>query len=258
MVEQPKPTPLNRTERLQVGRYRAFRDRVHEGPLYTILGDSHRVGKQGGSGTALVNPFEGMPTYSQKYRKKTRKLPRLDTRPYGRGASVLLSDEKNIYLGCEKLTMCMCGSVMEFFPKELWSTLDPEYEKQNPHETATATARNKKKILKLSRPDVDKDFLNEDDIDDTEEQERAPQQSKAGLKAGEEDEYEQGKAPDDELEDKEGEEDDEEEQDDDFEDVEDEMGEDYNAEGYFEDGRDDDMEDYGDGGVGGDDDGGLY
>lgn len=59
-----------------MARYRAFRDRVHQGPLYTVLGDRHQAGNQ-------ADPFESMPTYTQKYRKQTRKIPRLDTRPYG-------------------------------------------------------------------------------------------------------------------------------------------------------------------------------
>ncbi len=68
---------MTRRERLQVARYRAFRDRVHEGPLYTVLSETKQAGKQ-------ADPFEGMPTYTQKYQKRTRRLPKLDTRPYGR------------------------------------------------------------------------------------------------------------------------------------------------------------------------------
>ena len=78
-MEQAGPIPLTRTERLHVARYRAFRDRVHEGPLYTVLGDHHRVGRR-------ADAFDGMPTYTQKYRKKIRRLPKLDTRPYGEGS----------------------------------------------------------------------------------------------------------------------------------------------------------------------------
>ncbi|KAI9793657.1 MAG: hypothetical protein M1816_007552 [Peltula sp. TS41687] len=239
VVEQPKPTPLSRTERLQVGRYRAFRDRVHEGPLYTVLGDNHRVAKQGSShggsnnnSALLVDPFEGMPTYSQKYRKKTRRLPRLDTRPY----------------------------VMEFFPKELWSTLDPDYEKQHGTATTTTTTtvgRNqttKKKILKLSRPDdLERDLLDEDFRED-EDVEEQPDGGKGRPTKGVGGD---GDEPPEKRLDGEGEGDeelgDEEEQDDDFEDAEEEMAADYNAEDYFEDGGDDNGDDYGDMG-GGDDD----
>lgn len=56
---------------------------MHEGPLHTVLGDNVRVGKQGPTAAAQFDPFEGMPTYSMKYKKKRRRLPKLDTRPYG-------------------------------------------------------------------------------------------------------------------------------------------------------------------------------
>ena len=84
---QPIPPPIappgRRSEKAQITRYRALRDRIHEGPLYTILGDTVRVGKAGPPPAALFDPFLGMPTYTQKYMKQRRKIPRLDTRPYG-------------------------------------------------------------------------------------------------------------------------------------------------------------------------------
>lgn len=164
--------------------------------------------------------------------------------------------------------VCVCP-VMDFFPTELWSTLDPDYEKQhNEHEMATSS-RAKKKILKLSRPDLNRDLLlnNEDDeaIDDDDVEVAAEQKQRSlstqeALNNLKEDEDEPEKPVNDELGEGEADEEelDEEEQDDDFEDAEDEMGADYNAEGYFEDGRDDDMEDFGDMGGGGDGDGGDY
>lgn len=82
-VDQIKPTPLSDKERLQISWFRTFRKRVHDGPLYTVLGNRYRVGKGGAPAAATVDPFEAMPTYTQKYKKKTRTLPRLDTRPYG-------------------------------------------------------------------------------------------------------------------------------------------------------------------------------
>ena len=48
-----------------------------------MLGDNVRVGKSGTSAAAAFNPFEGMPKYSQRYTKKKRMIPKLDTRPYG-------------------------------------------------------------------------------------------------------------------------------------------------------------------------------
>lgn len=61
------------------------------------------MGKPTASSAAVFDPFEGMPTYSQKYTKRRRCIPKLDTRPY----------------------------VLKFFPKELWSTLHPSSKGQN-------------------------------------------------------------------------------------------------------------------------------
>lgn len=83
------PTPLTKEERAHIARFRALRDRIHEGPLYTVLGDNARVGKSTTPAAAQYDPFEGMPTYSQKYTKRRRKLPKLDTRPYGTPTSIL-------------------------------------------------------------------------------------------------------------------------------------------------------------------------
>lgn len=81
----PKPKPLTKDERIQVAHFRSLRNSIHEGPLYTVLGDNVRVGKTGYTPTAAnFDPFEGMPTYSKKYTKQRRRIPKLDTRPYGR------------------------------------------------------------------------------------------------------------------------------------------------------------------------------
>ncbi|KAL8914991.1 MAG: hypothetical protein Q9171_000431 [Xanthocarpia ochracea] len=92
------PAPLSETEKAQVAAFRALRSRIHEGPFYTILDSNARVGKTAKSSAANFDPFEGMPTYSQKYIKKRRRLPKLNARPY----------------------------VLKYFPKELWPTLDPK------------------------------------------------------------------------------------------------------------------------------------
>jgi DNA-directed RNA polymerase III subunit RPC7 len=74
---------LTASEKDQVARFRSLRESIHNGPLYTILGDNVRVGKPGNKAAALFNPFEGVPKYSQRYTKKRRMIPKLDTRPYG-------------------------------------------------------------------------------------------------------------------------------------------------------------------------------
>lgn len=151
--------------------------------------------------------------------------------------------------------------VLEFFPKELWSTLDPDHAKENGPEAASRNQS--KKILKLSRPSLEKELF-DDDVDDDEEMDaddaddahlESPKRTSRRSKGGDEDEDDRDKAAGDNALDDEDQEGDEEEVDDDFEENEEEMGEDYNAEAYFQDGRDDDGDDY-DGG-GGDDDGGY-
>lgn len=118
-IPPPIAPPGRRSEKAQVTRYRALRDRIHEGPLYTILGDTVRVGKSGPPSAALFDPFLGMPTYTQKYMKQRRKIPRLDTRPY----------------------------VMRFFPEELWSILDPTHATGN----GNTPPKKKPKLLQISK-----------------------------------------------------------------------------------------------------------
>ncbi|TKA79092.1 hypothetical protein B0A49_01219 [Cryomyces minteri] len=198
-LEPPLAAPPRRLERAQVARYRTLRDRIHEGPLYTVLGHNVRVGKTGGR--TQVDPFDGMPTYTQKYKRQRRKIPRLDTRPY----------------------------VMEFFPEELRSTLDPNYRPSNGTTTSSGSATdNKKKRLLIS------------------------QGNKLGVldEFDEENEGRAGEDDDDDAEKDDDEEPAEEEQDDDFEEDEEE-GDDYNAEQYFSNGEE--TEEGGDMGDGGDD-----
>ena len=78
--------PLSAIEREQVANYRLLRGNIQEGPLYTVLPenagfadlDNRKELKR-----PRIDPFEGMETYSQRYSKKRRTIPKLDTRPYG-------------------------------------------------------------------------------------------------------------------------------------------------------------------------------
>ncbi|KAL8706692.1 MAG: hypothetical protein Q9201_000326 [Fulgogasparrea decipioides] len=103
------PTPLTKTEKAQVAAFRSLRARIHEGPFYTVLGDDARIGKTAKPSAANFDPFEGMPTYSQKYVKKRRRLPKLSARPY----------------------------VFKYFPKELWPTLDSKIYRSTNGATST-------------------------------------------------------------------------------------------------------------------------
>ena len=82
-VKIPESDPLTEKEKSQVAHFRQLRESIKNGPLYTVLGENVRVGKSRTSAAAAFNPFEGMPKYSQRYTKKKRMIPKLDTRPYG-------------------------------------------------------------------------------------------------------------------------------------------------------------------------------
>ncbi|KAL4980177.1 DNA-directed RNA polymerase III subunit Rpc31-domain-containing protein [Aspergillus desertorum] len=201
----PRPRPLSAREQTQVDLYRTLRERFHDGPYYSILGVSAGVAGYTGSSKANFDPFNGMQSYSGKYQKKKRLVPKIQGRPY----------------------------VMKFFPRELWTTIQPNYKPDGildgyvPQTLRTGTKRG---------------FEEDDEDEDA---------SKRQRENGEEGEdLENGGILDDE-EDQEGE---EEIVDDDFEDDDDEMGGDYNAEQYFDGGDDEYGDDgFGDGGAGGGD-----
>jgi DNA-directed RNA polymerase III subunit RPC7 len=85
----PQAPPPTSDEIGMVKHHLAVRDRIHEGPFYTILNDGMKNGlKRKASEPApteasLFDPFTGNQTYSAKYMKVRRRLPKLDARPYG-------------------------------------------------------------------------------------------------------------------------------------------------------------------------------
>lgn len=142
-------------------------------------------------------------------------------------------------------------TVLRFFPKELWSTLDPKSAT-----TTEAGPSSQKKQLRLLR-DKRADALGNLDREIASGREDA---ERAEQNANENDEDGEGLA--------ENQEDEEEEEEEEEEEVDDEFEEDgsasdlddYNAEKYFDDGGDDAGGDYdgGGGGGGGEGDGGDY
>ncbi|KAI9660117.1 MAG: hypothetical protein M1821_001469 [Bathelium mastoideum] len=208
--ETPRPNPPRRNERIAVARYRTLRDRIRDGPLYTILGHGVRVGKAPPPVAATFDPFGGQPTYSsQRFRKHRRRIPQLHTRPY----------------------------VLQFFPKELHSTLDPTQKDDSADagiEDASEGAQPSKKLgialgRKLSRlqqveEEADTRTVSKPDEIETNEQE---------LLANNDDEDENGERRDDELL--------SDLQDDDFGDAE----EDDYEQNYFDNGEDEDFGDDG-------------
>ncbi|KAL4870562.1 DNA-directed RNA polymerase III, subunit Rpc31 [Aspergillus spectabilis] len=95
----PRPRPLSDREQVQVDLYRTLRERFHDGPYYSILGVSSGANGYTASSKANFDPFNGMPSYSGKYQKKKRLVPKLQGRPY----------------------------VMKFFPRDLWTTVQPNF-----------------------------------------------------------------------------------------------------------------------------------
>jgi DNA-directed RNA polymerase III subunit RPC7 len=85
--QAPEPTAH---EKGIIAHYLAVRDRIHEGPFYTILNDGmknglkRKVNELAPTEASLFNPFTDNQTYSAKYLKVRRRLPKLDARPYGK------------------------------------------------------------------------------------------------------------------------------------------------------------------------------
>ncbi|KAI4157548.1 MAG: hypothetical protein LQ346_009119, partial [Caloplaca aetnensis] len=135
------PAPLTAIEKADVAAFRSLRARIHEGPYYTILDDEARVGKKtAASAAATFDPFNGMPTYSQKYMKKRRRLPNLSARPY----------------------------VLKYFPKELWPTLDPKNHKPskpNGAPTTNSTRKTKPTDKKAPQDTAEGDHASGDEDD---------------------------------------------------------------------------------------------
>ncbi|KAL2003965.1 hypothetical protein VTN02DRAFT_1261 [Thermoascus thermophilus] len=213
----PHAKTLNPREQAQVGRYQALRERIHDGPYYTVLEIAASAAKKGSAARAQFDPFYGMPSYAERYHKKKRTLPTLSGRPY----------------------------VLKFFPQELWQTIQPNYKPDNVLDGYGP--------LK-ARPGMKRGFEDEDEEDDEElaKRRRMDEHDDEDEVEGEErrrrDEDEEG--PLDEEEEQE-----EDIVDDDFSEDDEEMGGDYNAEQYFDAGDDDANDDgFADGGVGGDED----
>lgn len=94
-MDIPRTRQLTTFERAQVNHYRAIRQQIHDGPLHAVLGENARVGKSRKREAATFNPFEGMPTYTQKYKTTLRELPRFDLRKPG-----IVIHEVGVYERC--------------------------------------------------------------------------------------------------------------------------------------------------------------
>ena len=98
----PVPRPLSENEKDSVSSFQALRTAVHEGPLYTASRkdktrtaggmpmktygeDQYNDQFSGGRGKKEdIDPFNGVPTYEQKYESKKRVVPQLSGRPFSK------------------------------------------------------------------------------------------------------------------------------------------------------------------------------
>ena len=215
------PKPLSSSESAQVAAFRSFRSRVHEGPYYAVLGDGVRVGKTNASpatgAAATFDPFEGMQKYSQKYLKRPRTLPKIDSRPYGR--SKTKSQIKFISETTEKADKAL---VLKFFPKELWGTLDRKYAGLT---NGGLASKMKSQKARRALKNIKDDGLEAEDLDNEDKPKNEVDSEGEPMDQDMDDTFEEG----------------------------DDEGGDYNAEQYFNDGGDDAVDDY-DGGEGGGED----
>jgi DNA-directed RNA polymerase III subunit RPC7 len=80
----PFARKLSPAEQSQVDYYRHLRESFNEGPYYSVLDASSSNAKKGSVARVNFDPFHGMPTYSGRYQKKRRTLPRIAGRSYGK------------------------------------------------------------------------------------------------------------------------------------------------------------------------------
>ncbi|KAF8434643.1 DNA-directed RNA polymerase III, subunit Rpc31 [Terfezia claveryi] len=149
----PVQTALSKEERIYIARFREFRDKVSNGPFFTVMAK-----KRG-----LENPFEEIERFSRKYERKRRKVPKLDARPY----------------------------VFEFFPPELHTTLDPNHTVSTDAKSKVTTKRLHFSSLEAFNDDSTADpLLNEDEEDEGRVKEGEGEDD-AGAKGDDEEEEEE-------------------------------------------------------------------
>lgn len=80
----PFARKLSTVEQTQVDYYRHLRESYHDGPFYSVLDAASSSAKKGSAARANFDPFHGMPTYSGRYQRKRRTLPKIAGRDYGK------------------------------------------------------------------------------------------------------------------------------------------------------------------------------
>ncbi|KAL6718645.1 DNA-directed RNA polymerase III subunit C31 [Lecanora helva] len=209
-----KPAPLTEDEKRTIKNYKTLREKIHDGPHFTVLPENVRTAKPGqkpDTAAAAFDPFDGMPKYSDRYQRK-KKL-------------------RNHTLGTAAIPMDK-----QFLPEELWPALDPGFDRASlDAEWAEYKSRNIKiPGIHTTLPD---DF-NPADANDNLKMESGDE----GEGEGQKKRKTAARDPDDE-DPLEGE-----DVDDDYDDEDEGGGDDYNAEQYFDGGGDDLGEDFDGGG----------
>ena len=75
--------PLDDREQNQVDRYRSLREQFHEGPDYSVLDVAASAARKDSAARAHFDPFYGMPSYSDRYQRKKRMVPKIQGRYFG-------------------------------------------------------------------------------------------------------------------------------------------------------------------------------
>lgn len=74
----PFARKLNPQEQSEVNWGRHFRDRLREGPFFSVLDVTSTSARKGTAARANFDPFNGMPSFSSRYQKKRRTVPTVD------------------------------------------------------------------------------------------------------------------------------------------------------------------------------------
>ncbi|RMJ28354.1 hypothetical protein PHISP_00741 [Aspergillus sp. HF37] len=134
----PHARLLSPREQIQVDYYRQLRERFHEGPDYAVRDAVTATARRDTPARANFDPFHGMPSYSGRYQKKQRTVPRVQGRSF----------------------------ILKFFPQELWKTIQPSFK---PDSATDGYVGQMKKGRTLKRGFED----DEDDEDDATKRRRA-------------------------------------------------------------------------------------
>lgn len=78
----PHARLLSPREQIQVDYYRQLRERFNEGPDYAVRYAVTATARRDTPARANFDPFHGMPSYSGRYQKKQRTVPRVQGRSF--------------------------------------------------------------------------------------------------------------------------------------------------------------------------------